>query len=215
MRRSSSRERRVFEGGYAGPFVLRRERAARAATGGRRPRSAKRTPFTRPPLNRSWRPPDQRLVPDETRAQASEKEEATGTSEAVGFRALSEEDNASRRAPPGRRSENRVVKRGSPQPRSYRAAPSLPVDTSRVFGRARWARKETFRAYEHGAERLRDESDLRACAARLRTGSVVALGNGEARVLELDGFGVQTSIGRITGRDAHGSFQATPRTRAS
>jgi hypothetical protein len=52
-----------------------------AAIDGRHPGSEKRTPFTRPPRNRSWRPLDQRSMLDEMRARTSGKEEATGMPE--------------------------------------------------------------------------------------------------------------------------------------
>jgi len=169
-RRSSSRERRVFEGGYAGSFVLRRERAARSDYRRKTSRIGKAHAFHEAPAEPVLAASGPTL--GARRNAGPDEREGGGDRDVRGarVRALSEEDNASRRATPGRQSENRVVKRGSPRPRSHRAAPSLPLHTSRVFGRARWARKETFRAYEHGAARLRDESDLRACAARLRAG---------------------------------------------
>jgi len=65
-----------------------------ASVGGRHPGSAKRTPFTRPPRNRSWRPPSKRLELEEKRIQAHGTEEATGVSEAVGNRFHAAEENA-------------------------------------------------------------------------------------------------------------------------
>jgi len=65
-----------------------------ASVGGRHSGSAKRTPFTRPPRNRSWRPPSKRLEFEEKRSQAHGTEEATGVSEAVGYRFHTAEENA-------------------------------------------------------------------------------------------------------------------------
>jgi len=65
-----------------------------ASVGGRHPGLAKRTPFTRPPRNRSWRPPSKRLGFEEKRTQAHGTEEATGVSEAVGSRFHAAEENA-------------------------------------------------------------------------------------------------------------------------
>jgi len=65
-----------------------------ASVGGRHPGSVKRTPFTRPPRNRSWRPPSRCVSLEEKRAHATGTEEATGVSEAVGCRFHTAEDNA-------------------------------------------------------------------------------------------------------------------------
>jgi hypothetical protein len=65
-----------------------------ASVGGRHPGSVKRTPFTRPPRNRSWRPPSRCVSLEEKRARATGTEEATGVSEAVGCRFHTAEDNA-------------------------------------------------------------------------------------------------------------------------
>jgi len=65
-----------------------------ASVGGRHPGLAKRTPFTRSPRNRSWRPPSKRLGFEEKRTHAHGTEEATGVSEAVGSRFHTAEENA-------------------------------------------------------------------------------------------------------------------------
>jgi len=109
-------------------------------------------------------------------------------SEAVGIGLMLEEDNASHETPAGRRSENRVVNRGSPRPRSYRAAPSFPVHVSARPRTGDAGAKTDSRAYEHGAARLRDESDPRRAPKGIAWVSVAALGNDEVRVLELERF---------------------------
>jgi hypothetical protein len=49
-----------------------------ASVGGRHPGSAKRTPFTRPPRSRSWRPPSKRLAFEEKRTQAHARRRRQG-----------------------------------------------------------------------------------------------------------------------------------------
>jgi hypothetical protein len=71
------------------------------------------------------------------------------------------------------------------------------------------AREEDVRADEHGAARLRNESDPRASAERHRTGKrSLRWEEAEHECSSWNGFGVQKSIGRIAGRDARGRYQA-------
>jgi hypothetical protein len=58
------------------------------------------------------------------------------------------------------------------------------------------AREADVRVNEHEAK----------ASGRGRLPGVAALGNDEARVLGLERFGVQKSIGRIAVRDAHGRW---------
>jgi len=106
-----------------------------AAAGGRHPGSAKRTPFTRPPRNRSWRPPDRARLSLKREAR---RREGGGDRDAIGgwTRTCVEEENASLRAPASHRSGSHAVKRGSPRPRLRQAAPSFLAHAARVFGRA-------------------------------------------------------------------------------
>jgi len=116
--------------------------------------------------------------------------------------------NASSTRAPGRRSGNRVVKRDSPWPRSHRAAPSFPVHAALVFGRARRREERDILANEHGAERPREEGGPRVVSkgiARARSPRQEAT---KYECSSRNGFGVQTSIGRIAGRDARGRYQA-------
>jgi len=77
-----SAEAKVEAAWFRSRFGVSGMRAAIA--GGRHPGLEKRTPFTRPPRNRSWRPPGRDVALEEKRARGSRTEEATGVSEAVG-----------------------------------------------------------------------------------------------------------------------------------
>jgi len=145
----------------------------RVATDGRRHlRSGMRTPFTRPPRNRSWRPPSQRVG-----LHARDTEEATEVPEASG--SIEDEGRQRpRRLSTVRRSEKRAVKRDSPQPRLRRTAPSPKTPASRVLGRAGQHAKRTFawssteprgsgtRATSSAAERRRAKHG--SCAGKRR-----------------------------------------------
>jgi hypothetical protein len=115
-----------------------------AAADGRRSGSGMRTPFTRPPRNRSWRPSSHRVScrKSSPRSRARRRRQERQRRTVLGTR------GGRKRRPvncwSGRRSEKRAVKRASPQSRLHRAAPSLPVPVSRVFGRARQYAKKTF-----------------------------------------------------------------------
>jgi len=93
-RRSSSRERRVFDEGCAVSFVLRRGRDARRDCRWKAPWVGKAHAFHEAPRNRSWRPPSKRPGFEEKRNQAHGTEEATRVSEAVGNRVHTAEENA-------------------------------------------------------------------------------------------------------------------------
>jgi len=88
---------------------------------GRHLGSGKRTPFTRPPRNRSWRPSSQSMA----LATASPCPRARRRRQGCQRRSLrsrTREDNAHAQRTLGRRSEGRVVNRDSPRPRSHRVA---------------------------------------------------------------------------------------------
>jgi len=110
-----------------------------ATDGGRHPRSGMRTPFTRPPRNRSRRPPSHRVEPHA-------HELGGGDRGARGERYRFEDEGRQRPRPrtTGRRSGKRAVKRGSPQPRLRRTAPSPKTPASRVSGPAEQHAKKTF-----------------------------------------------------------------------
>jgi len=86
-RRSSSRERRVSWRVTWFRFHLGANGMRVAAADGRHPGSGMRTPFTRPPRNRSWRPPGHRVgfAPRKGAPTLTSPEEATGVSEANGI----------------------------------------------------------------------------------------------------------------------------------
>jgi hypothetical protein len=84
------------------------------------------------------------------------------------------------------------------------------VPTSRVFGRAEWRAKTTC-VNEHGAARLRYESDPRTKRnqkKRVARARSLRWETTEYECSSWNGFGVQKSIGRIAGRDARGRYQA-------
>lgn len=70
------------------------------------------------------------------------------------FRRARRKKTPSRKRTDGCQSGSRAVKRDSPQPRSHRAAPSFPVPSPRVFGRAERGAKEDFSRERARAERL-------------------------------------------------------------
>jgi hypothetical protein len=100
------------------------------------------------------------------------------------------------------------VKRGSPRSRFAAGGPEPPVACSARLRTGEAAREADVRVVGHGAERLRDESDPRASAARPRAGWSLRREATEYGCSSLNGFGVQKSIGRIAGRDARGRYQA-------
>jgi hypothetical protein len=196
-RRSSSRERRCHYQGIAGTVALRCGRAVRVAHDGRHLGSGKRTPFTRPPRNRSRRPTSARVEPATAGPRPRNSAEATGVSE------IALKRRRGKKMPPcaqlrGRRSGRRVVNRDAPQPRSHRLAPSHSVPSSaRLRTSGGRSAKKTFRVNEHeprGSVRVRHEREGRK-----------ALEHGSQRwetakpgCSSLNCFGVQKSVGRIS-----------------
>jgi len=187
-------------------------------TDGRHPGSGMRTPFTRPPRNRSRRPSSHSVDPPPERA-AHAHEPGGGDRGVRGERHswLETEENAVTCPGSERRSGKRAVKRGSPQSRLHRAAPSLPVPDQRVLGLADQHAREDPGVEEHGVARLRNESDPRSGAeSASNEKQVAALGNDgstSARVGTVsecrsrsDASPVATPVGAIT---------CAPRTRAT
>jgi len=77
------------------------------------------------------------------------------------------------------------------------------------------AREEDVRADEHGAARLRDESDPRTLPQGIARDSVAALGSGGARVLELERFR-SAEVDRTHRRSRRPwALPSAPRTRAT
>jgi len=91
-------------------------------------------------------------------------------------------------------------------------APGGPELSGVRFARLRThepAREEDVRVGGHGAERLRDESDL--TSERRKASRRIGRCAGKATKHECsswNGFGVQKSVGRIAGREVRGSYQA-------
>jgi len=181
-RRSSSRERRAIDEGDVGPFAFRCVSGSRvAAAGGRHLGSGKRTPFTRPPRNRSWRPPSHSEGSHQRPALTS-SEEATGVSEAVVTDSAAEENALARSPVRSPKWESRRETRLSPA--SFASGgPSLPVPASRVLGRGRWGAVDAARMSTR--REPRNESNPRTGAERPRAEPWGAsLGNDGARVLD-------------------------------
>jgi len=188
-----------------------------ATADGSLPGSGMRTPFTRPPRNRSWRPSSQSARHSPNKA-ACAHEPGGGDKGVRSDRILHtrRKKTPSRRRRCGRRSGKRAVKRDSPQ---SRLAPEGPEPTGAFSGRLRAFEGEGGRDATldgHGAERLRNVGDGWARSARFSHGPIAALGSDESTSARVgNGFGVQKSIGRIVGRDARGRSQGAPRTRAA
>jgi len=106
------------------------------------------------------------------------------------------------------RSEKRTVKRASPRSRLHRRAPSLPVrGDERLRTRGAVTRKDV-RVEEHGAARLRDESDRTSAPTRFRKEEraprpVAALGTRRSTSARVERFRSAESRSDATfGRDA-------------
>jgi hypothetical protein len=186
-----------------------------ASCDGRHLGSGKRTPFTGPPRNRSWRPPSHSVG----LAQAGPRSRARRRRQGClrrSTRSRTGEDNALAQRSHGRRSEGRVVNRDPPQPRSHRVARATRCPLRKVSGsREAGARKKTFRVDEHepqGSVRERFPRRVAERHSRADQGSQ-RWEAAKSRVLELECFGVQKSVGRTFDRDALVSYQAHPDTR--
>lgn len=120
------------------------------------------------------------------------------------------------RAPAGRRSESPVVKRVSPQPRSYRLAPSWPVLVSaRPRTGEHGTRRETFAGTSTEPQGFGTRMVLVRCR-KASCGSAIALGSDEVRVLELERFR-SANVDRThrRARRPRDATKRTPRTRAA
>jgi len=128
------------------------------SSGGRHLGSGKRTPFTRPPRNRSWRPPSHGVGLAKSGPTPTSEEEATGVSETIAT--VAHEGRKRPRVTLVRSSKwgSRCEPRFSPA--SFASGgPSCPVPAPQVSGRAKREREKwTFRVNEHepqGSERVR------------------------------------------------------------
>jgi len=151
------------------------------SSGGRHLGSGKRTPFTRPPRNRSWRPPSHGVEPAQSGPTPTSEEEATGVSETIVT--VSHEGRQRPRVTLVRSSKwgSRCEPRFSPA--SFASGgPSCPVPAPQVSGRAKREREKwTFRVNEHeprGSVRVR--FPRRSPKGALRGSRIATLGNGEA-----------------------------------
>jgi len=100
---------------------------ARVATAdGRLPGSGMRTPFTRPPRNRSWRPSSQSVGLAQKAARAHEPGGGDRGVRGERYPSRGTEENAVARRRSGRRSGKRAVKRGSPQSHLASGGPEPP-----------------------------------------------------------------------------------------
>jgi len=190
-------------------FVLRHERGARSDCRRKTPWIGNAHAFHEAPAEPVLAAFEPKHGTRQKRPMPTSPEEATGVPEVSGILRARRKKTPSHVEGIERRSGKRAVKRGSPQSRLHRVAPSLPVPGSRVFGRAERHTREDAGVDGHGAARLRDESEPRAGAARPRTGTSRCAGKRrEHECSSGNGFGVQKSIGRIAGRDARGRYQA-------
>jgi len=169
-RRSSSRERRAFVEATWFRSCFGASGMRVATDDGRHPGSGMRTPFTRPPRNRSWRPPGHSVgFPPQTGAPARARRRRQGCqrrTESTRTRGKRTPSDASDRAP---KWEARREARFSP----VSFASGGPEPPFACFSRLRTgeaAREEDVRVVGHGAARLRDESNPRAGAERPRAG---------------------------------------------
>jgi len=186
-----------------------------AFSDGRHLGSGKRTPFTRPPRNRSWRPPSHGVGLAKSGPAPTSEEEATGVSETIVT--VSHEGRERPRVTLVRSSKwgSRCEPRFSPV--SFASGgPSCPVPVPQVSGRAKRQREKwTFRVNEHeprGSVRVRFPRKVAERHSRADQGSQ-RWETAKQRVLELDCFGVQKSVGRTLVRDARGRYPAHTDTR--
>lgn len=134
-RRSSSRECRAWIKASQVRSYFDADGSCGVAFDGRHLGSGKRTPFTGPPRNRSWRSPSPRAG---FRKRGTRRDELGGGDRGArgGYAAMRWGRQRPIAAPRSRRSGCRVVNRDAPRPRSHRMAPSHSVPSSRAFGRA-------------------------------------------------------------------------------
>jgi len=177
-----------------------------AAAGGRHLGSGKRAPFTRPPRNRSRRPPNP-CVEIANSDHASGAEDATGVPEAsVRFA----RDGVRRhRAGTVRVPKWELRRETRLSPASF--ASGGPEPPGALFPRLRTGgeSREDYTSRERArAARLGTRASPVRAPKGLTRDEHAALGNDGVWVLELKCFGVQKSIGRIAGLDARGRYQA-------
>jgi hypothetical protein len=200
-RRSSSRERPRDRRELRGPFGTPVPAAATETSWRwKTSRPTKRTPFTRPPRNRSWRPSSE-LSEREQRSRWVSEEEATGMSAALSHGSATRKNHAARMKRTSRgRSEDRVVKtRPSPvSPASSGPSPSVPGPLA--SGRAERHAKR----HRVGAHVTRvTEREPAVVGAEGRPRAVVAPGDDEHEC-SVRCFGVQKSVERIAFRVSTG-----------
>jgi len=98
-----------------------------ASDGGRCLGPKKRTSFTGPARNRSWRPSSSRITSRKANSTSERAEEATETSAALAHEQPPGAQRRARTESTGERSGDRVVKREPPRSHLHRAAPSFSV----------------------------------------------------------------------------------------
>jgi len=173
--------------------------------------SGKRTPFTRPPRNRSWRPPSDGVCLATASSASSAHEQGGGDRGVRGGHSIAHGGRQRHRVElaAATKWESRRETRFSPV--SFASgSPELPgALPARLRTSGERRERQTVREDEHGPQGPGRERPPRGRReAFSRNSRVAALGSGEVRVLELKCFGVQKSIGRIAGRDARGRYQA-------
>jgi hypothetical protein len=185
-----------------------------ASVGGRHPGSEMRTPFTRPPRNRSWRPSRPRAE-RKNPSRTNGTEEATRVPAAIGV-SISHGGRKRRRV--------RIVR--SPKRESRREARFSPASFASGGPELPGARHARLRTGGAAREKRRSRGRARSLAAPGRERAFARSPKGIARwplrretakheCSSWDGFGVQKSIGRIAGRDARGTLPSAPRNRAT
>jgi len=181
----------------------------RVATGdGRYLGLVERSPFTRPPQNQSWRPRSyargsgQKAAPRKRarrrRQRYQRRTERFARAGRTSPRVASSES----------RSEKRTVKRASPRSRLHRQGPEPSAARRRTSSDARRRHAKDVRVEEHGAARLRNESDRTSAPTRFRKEEraprpVAALGTRRSTSARVERFRSAESRSDATfGRDA-------------
>jgi len=207
-RRSSSRERRAIDVGFVGSSAFRCGRVARGSYRRKASRIGEAHAFheapAKPVLAASEPQRGNRIRDPGSRARRRRQ-----GCQRQAFGRARRNKTPPRSAPYGCRSGSLAVKRDSPQPQHASGGPEPPGAFPARLRTGREARERRRFACASTSRKARDESEPREGAERPHADpEPAALGNDGAQVLELECFGVQKSIGRIAGRDAHGRYQA-------
>jgi len=142
--------------------------ARRVPHDGRHLGSEKRTPFTRPPRNRSWRPSCSRI--DRARDSTSLSHEGGDRDVSGGSLGLSVDEKSRTQHRTGHQSGGRAVKRELPWSHLHRAAPSLSVLALRLrtgdrHSARRWVSEHEAKASEREHPRAESQGRARGTAA--------------------------------------------------